>query len=122
MPPIPKVKIHEPSQPSLIIIKSCNASSATLMMFFSNSGCGGFIHTDRGVLSSPQYPQNYKPNLNCVWQIMVTPGFRVSVNFENPFQVQGYGTQCSSGDYIEVREYWGRCDIESIICKVSFCV
>ncbi|XP_026057290.1 cubilin-like [Carassius auratus] len=66
-------------------------------------GCGGFLHTDRGVLSSPQYPQNYKPNMNCNWQVMVTPGFRVSVTFQSPFQIQGYGDHCSSGDYLELR-------------------
>ncbi|TRY89102.1 hypothetical protein DNTS_004573 [Danionella cerebrum] len=66
-------------------------------------GCGGFLHTDRGVLSSPQYPQNYKANLNCNWQIVVTPGFRVSVTFQNPFQIEGYGNQCSTGDYLELR-------------------
>ncbi|KAF4095682.1 cubilin isoform X1 [Onychostoma macrolepis] len=66
-------------------------------------GCGGFLHTDRGVLSSPQYPQNYKPNMNCNWQVMVTPGFRVSVTFQSPFQIQGYGDHCSTGDYLELR-------------------
>lgn len=71
----------------------------------SPSGCGGFLHTDRGVLSSPQYPQNYKSNLNCNWQVLVTPGFRVSVTFQSPFQIQGFGTQCSTGDYLEVSDY-----------------
>lgn len=68
-------------------------------------GCGGLLHTDRGVLSSPHYPQNYKPSLNCNWHVMVTPGYRVSVTFLSPFQVQGFGTACSSGDYLEVRPY-----------------
>uniref|UniRef100_A0A3Q3W0B5 Cubilin n=1 Tax=Mola mola TaxID=94237 RepID=A0A3Q3W0B5_MOLML len=66
-------------------------------------GCGGRLHTDRGVLSSPHYPNNYLPGLNCSWHVMVTPGFRVSVTFQSPFQIQGYGTHCSSGDYLEVR-------------------
>ncbi|XP_065114614.1 cubilin [Paramisgurnus dabryanus] len=66
-------------------------------------GCGGFIHTDRGVISSPQYPQNYKPYLNCNWEVLVTPGFRVSVTFQTPYQIQGFGTQCSTGDYLELR-------------------
>lgn len=65
-------------------------------------GCGGLLHVDRGTVSSPRYPQNYSPHLNCSWHVMVTPGFRVSATFQSPFQVQGYGTQCSSGDYLEV--------------------
>lgn len=68
------------------------------------SGCGGRLHVDRGVLSSPHYPNNYLPGLNCSWHIMVTSGFRVSVSFQSPFQIQGYGTQCSSGDYLEVKK------------------
>lgn len=68
-------------------------------------GCGGLLHADRGVISSPHYPQNYKPNLDCSWHVMVTPGYRVSVNFLSPFQVQGFGTACSTGDYLEVRSY-----------------
>lgn len=65
-------------------------------------GCGGLLHVDRGTVSTPNYPQNYRPHLNCSWHVMVTPGFRVSASFQSPFQVQGYGTECSSGDYLEV--------------------
>lgn len=60
------------------------------------------MHIDRGVVSSPHYPQNYLPHLDCQWHVMVTPGFRVSVTFQSPFQVQGYGTGCSTGDYLQV--------------------
>ncbi|KAK3572019.1 hypothetical protein QTP86_022249 [Hemibagrus guttatus] len=66
-------------------------------------GCGGLLHADRGVISSPHYPQNYKPNLDCSWHVMVTPGYRVSVNFLSPFQVQGFSTACSTGDYLELK-------------------
>ncbi|XP_066539114.1 cubilin [Hoplias malabaricus] len=68
-----------------------------------SKGCGGLLHADRGVLSTPHYPQNYRPNLDCNWHVMVTSGFRVSVSFLSPFQVQGFGTACSSGDYVELR-------------------
>ncbi|KAI4871253.1 hypothetical protein NFI96_019773 [Prochilodus magdalenae] len=68
-----------------------------------SKGCGGLLHTDRGVLSSPNYPQNYRPNQDCSWHVMVTSGFKVSVSFLSPFQVQGFGTACSSGDYLELR-------------------
>nr|XP_046226989.1 cubilin [Scatophagus argus] len=68
-----------------------------------SKGCGGLLHVDRGVLSSPRYPQNYLPGLNCNWHVMVTPGFRISVTFQNPFQIQGDGSRCTSGDYLELR-------------------
>uniref|UniRef100_A0A671XF34 Cubilin n=1 Tax=Sparus aurata TaxID=8175 RepID=A0A671XF34_SPAAU len=66
-------------------------------------GCGGLLHVDRGVLSSPFYPNNYLSGLDCSWHVMVTPGFRISMTFQSPFQIQGYGTGCSSGDYLELR-------------------
>ncbi|CAL1576609.1 unnamed protein product [Knipowitschia caucasica] len=65
--------------------------------------CGGLVHSDRGVVSSPLYPQNYRPNADCSWHIRVTAGFRVSVTFQSPFQIQGFGTDCSDGDYLELR-------------------
>ncbi|KAJ8376962.1 hypothetical protein SKAU_G00075420 [Synaphobranchus kaupii] len=68
-----------------------------------SKGCGGLFHADRGVISSPKYPENYTPRLDCSWSVMVTPGFRVSVTFQSPFQVQGFGTACSTGDYLELR-------------------
>ncbi|KAM4534255.1 cubilin [Odontesthes bonariensis] len=68
-----------------------------------SKGCGGLLHVDRGTLSSPHYPQNYMAGLDCYWHVMVTPGFRVSITFESPFQIQGFGTGCSSGDYLELR-------------------
>ncbi|XP_061094184.1 cubilin [Conger conger] len=68
-----------------------------------SKGCGGLLHADRGVISSPHYPQNYSPRLDCSWKVMVTPGFRVTATFQSPFQVQGYGTACSTGDYLELR-------------------
>ncbi|KAM3593822.1 uncharacterized protein V6R79_022582 [Siganus canaliculatus] len=68
-----------------------------------SKGCGGLLHTNRGVLSSPYYPQNYRPNLDCSWHVMVTPGFKISVTFQSPFQIQGYGERCNSGDYLELR-------------------
>lgn len=74
-----------------------------LLVTSSSPGCGGLLHTDRGVLNSPRYPQSYLPSQSCSWHVMVTPGFRISVTFQSPFQVQGYGTHCSTGDYLEVQ-------------------
>uniref|UniRef100_A0A3P9CHJ1 Cubilin n=1 Tax=Maylandia zebra TaxID=106582 RepID=A0A3P9CHJ1_9CICH len=68
-----------------------------------SKGCGGLLHVDRGVMSTPNYPQNYRPGLDCSWHVMVTPGFRISATFQTPFQIQGFGTGCSTGDYLELR-------------------
>ncbi|CAM9270170.1 unnamed protein product, partial [Lampetra planeri] len=64
---------------------------------------GGVLNVDRGVIISPAHPQNYPPNRDCSWHVVVTPGFRISVSFQSPFQIQGYGSDCSSGDFVELR-------------------
>uniref|UniRef100_A0A672TWH3 CUB domain-containing protein n=1 Tax=Strigops habroptila TaxID=2489341 RepID=A0A672TWH3_STRHB len=56
-----------------------------------------------GVITSPNYPQDYAPNLNCSWHVSVTSGFIIAVHFEQPFQVKNEDTSCSLGDYVEVR-------------------
>ncbi|NXD11879.1 CUBN protein, partial [Nothocercus nigrocapillus] len=65
--------------------------------------CGGYLHTDRGVIASPNYPQNYGPNLNCSWHVLVTSGFIIAVHFEQPFQVKTEDASCNRGDYIELK-------------------
>uniref|UniRef100_A0A8B9GL35 Cubilin n=1 Tax=Amazona collaria TaxID=241587 RepID=A0A8B9GL35_9PSIT len=65
--------------------------------------CGGYLHTGRGVITSPNYPQDYAPNLNCSWHVAVTSGFIIAVNFEQPFQVKSEDASCSLGDYVELK-------------------
>lgn len=55
------------------------------------------------MITSPNYPQDYAPNLNCSWHVVVTSGFIIAVHFEQPFQVKSEDTSCSLGDYVEVR-------------------
>ncbi|XP_076027535.1 cubilin [Genypterus blacodes] len=66
-------------------------------------GCGGLLHADRGVVSSPLYPNDYPADLDCSWHVMVTPGYRVSVSFQGDFEIRGSGEACSSGDFVELR-------------------
>lgn len=61
------------------------------------------MHEDRGVITSPSYPQDYTPNLNCSWRVVVTSGFIITVHFEQPFQVKSEDASCNIGDYVEVR-------------------
>ncbi|XP_078391727.1 cubilin [Cetorhinus maximus] len=65
--------------------------------------CGGHLHADRGVISSPNYPYKYTPNLNCTWHVAVTSGSIIDIHFNQTFQVQGSGIGCTTGDYLELR-------------------
>ncbi|XP_032366699.1 cubilin [Etheostoma spectabile] len=99
-PPSP---LHSTGDSMLIHFSSDSSIGGRGFNASYSRGCGGLLHVDRGVLSSPHYPQNYRPGLDCSWHVMVTPGFRVSVTFQSPFQIQGFGTACSTGDYLELR-------------------
>jgi len=45
--------------------------------------CGGEIVKDQGHLSSPNYPDYYKANKECVWKITVTEGYSVALTFQS---------------------------------------
>lgn len=68
-----------------------------------HKSCGGYLHADRGVITSPSYPQEYTPNLNCSWHVLVTSGYIITVHFEQPFQVKSEDASCNSGDYVELK-------------------
>ncbi|XP_053323004.1 cubilin [Spea bombifrons] len=68
-----------------------------------HKSCGGYLHANRGIISSHNYPENYAPNLNCTWHVVVTEGFIISVDFERTFEIVNSNADCSTGDYIELR-------------------
>ncbi len=45
--------------------------------------CGGEILKEQGHLSSPNYPDYYKPNKECVWKITVPEDFSVALIFQS---------------------------------------
>ncbi|KAM4705286.1 LOW QUALITY PROTEIN: cubilin [Rhinophrynus dorsalis] len=68
-----------------------------------HKSCGGYLHANRGVISSHNYPENYNPNMNCTWHVLVTSGFTIAAHFEQTFQVPNSEALCGSGDYIEMK-------------------
>jgi hypothetical protein len=45
--------------------------------------CGGEINKDTGFLTSPNYPDDYRPNKECIWKITTQPGFSVALKFQS---------------------------------------
>ncbi|XP_035298709.1 cubilin isoform X2 [Cricetulus griseus] len=68
-----------------------------------HKSCGGYLHADRGIITSPKYPDTYLPNLNCSWHVLVQSGLTIAVHFEQPFQIQNKDSSCSQGDYLVLR-------------------
>ena len=44
-------------------------------------GCGGNFTGSSGVITSPNYPSNYPPDVNCTYRIFVTEGRHIRLNF-----------------------------------------
>ena len=65
------------------------------------AACGGFLTGTRGVIKTPGYPNDYSPNLDCVWRVQVTPGRKIRVNF-NSIDLSTSDSQCPT-DFITLR-------------------
>ncbi|KAG8443219.1 hypothetical protein GDO86_011865 [Hymenochirus boettgeri] len=68
-----------------------------------HKSCGGYLHANRGMITSPNYPEHYNVNLNCTWHVLVTSGFTIATHFELPFEIINYDSTCSTGDYLELK-------------------
>ncbi|KAG8515901.1 Cubilin, partial [Galemys pyrenaicus] len=68
-----------------------------------HKSCGGYLHANRGIITSPNYPDNYTPNLNCSWHVLVQSGLTIAVHFEQPFQIPNGDSSCNHGDYLVLK-------------------
>ncbi|XP_022107899.1 cubilin-like isoform X2 [Acanthaster planci] len=62
--------------------------------------CGGDLTTPTGVITTPNYPDDYPHNRQCVWVISVPTGQQISVNFTD-FDLEQH-FNCAF-DYVELR-------------------
>jgi tolkin protein len=63
--------------------------------------CGGHLTMDEGHLESPNYPEDYQANKECVWILSVSESYQVALKFES-FEVENHDN-CVY-DYVEVRD------------------
>ena len=63
--------------------------------------CGGDIIAGKGFLQSPNYPDEYTPNKECVWRITVPNNYQVALKFQS-FEIENHDN-CVY-DYLEVRD------------------
>lgn len=66
------------------------------------TGCGGLYTSPHGSIHSPNYPDLYDRNSDCVWTITVNPLHVVELNFTH-FEVE-HAANCSY-DNITVRKF-----------------
>lgn len=86
---------------------------ALLDNIFFSAICGGDLHIDsEGRLESPNYPEEYQPNKECIWRITVPENHQVALKFQS-FDIENHDS-CVY-DYIEIRDGPSK---ESTILKV----
>ncbi|KAK2582770.1 hypothetical protein KPH14_005035 [Odynerus spinipes] len=66
-----------------------------------NSACGGNYTSEHGTIGSPNYPNSYPLNSECIWILNTSPGNRISITFSE-FDIQ-QSENCDL-DYLEIRE------------------
>lgn len=56
------------------------------------AACGGFIELNDndppGYITSPNYPENYPQNTDCIWVVTVPNGESVRIDFEDEFYIE----------------------------------
>ena len=52
-------------------------------MYLFLAVCGGELNMESGQLESPNYPEDYVPNKECIWVITVPVGFQVALKFQS---------------------------------------
>ena len=72
------------------------------MFFFFLDFCGGSLTDLSGNFMSPYYPFNYPNHLDCYWNITVTPGSYIYLQFST-FSLEYGGSHCPY-DYVEVSD------------------
>ncbi|XP_076437898.1 tolloid-like protein 1 isoform X2 [Babylonia areolata] len=74
-----------------------------------STDCGGILTAPGGVITSPNYPDNYYHFQKCLWKIEAPPGTRIRLTF-NDFKLQPRNEDCNCDDYLKVYDgngIWG---------------
>ncbi|PIK44515.1 bone morphogenic protein 1 [Apostichopus japonicus] len=62
--------------------------------------CGGLKTSLQGNISTPQYPNMYPRDKNCIWKISAPSSYHISLQFRD-FQLEG--TELCKYDFVEIR-------------------
>uniref|UniRef100_A0A182SAV1 CUB domain-containing protein n=1 Tax=Anopheles maculatus TaxID=74869 RepID=A0A182SAV1_9DIPT len=68
-----------------------------------DNACGGSLTALMGEFSSPNYPETYPRNVECVWELSASPGNKMTLFFK---ELDIDSTDDCNGDYLEVREQY----------------
>lgn len=64
----------------IVLIPAC-------FFFSADDGCGGTLRGQSGIITSPNYPQDYNNNADCTWTVLAEPGDTIALVFTD-FQLE----------------------------------
>lgn len=71
------------------------------MYCFVNVACGGKFSDKTGQIASPAYPRSYPTDVECVWELIASPGNQLILTVEK-MGIES-SDKCNE-DYLEIRE------------------
>lgn len=78
--------------PRVSMFKCFNARARLILCSCFCAACGGFIELNDndppGYITSPNYPENYPQNIDCIWVVTVPNGESVRIDFEDEFYIE----------------------------------
>lgn len=69
--------------------------TSNLFFLIAEDACGGTMRGSSGVVSSPNFPNEYHNNADCTWTIVAEPGDTISLIFTDFHMEEKY-------DYLEI--------------------
>lgn len=79
-----------------------------------SSDCGQTFTSPTGSFSSPNYPDDYPMNRDCIFKIIVGVNMQIRLNFTD-FELEGSSPSCMF-DFVEIR--WTESDFYSFFCCI----
>jgi len=77
-----------------------NRKGFNLTLKSTRNGCGNVYTSEKGELSTKNYPNLYPNNEECEWTIAVLPGNKISLEFFERFNLE-QSVNCTK-DYVQV--------------------
>ncbi|KAH0568173.1 hypothetical protein KQX54_019308 [Cotesia glomerata] len=101
---IPPMITSQSSSVTLVFISDSSITSGGFVAKYSfvdvSKVCGGRYFSPKGLLRSPDYPNYYPPNRECVWIIEAQNKFRILLEVKK-FEIESH-SYCAY-DYLEIR-------------------
>lgn len=98
---IPEMLLSTGYRMLIIYRTSSNQNGHVGFKAYYEAVCGGDVVMEEGLLQSPNYPDDYRSNKECVWKITVPDNYQVALKFQS-FEVENHDN-CVY-DYLEVRD------------------